>query len=382
MHVLNRFRLALCAAAAAMLALAMPVRADDPPKTPATPAATEPAKPEGAPADAKPAEQGADKKTKTGPALTGRPTRVAVLNFGPPSDWQGKAESMVGTQINAKSWALALEELKKEDAVKPIDVVVVRINSGGGYTLEVERFHRVFEQYMSKFRTVMWIESAISAAIMSPWVIPEIYVLPQGNFGAATAWYGNGVAVEGFALQQIHLASEQASRRAGRDPKIMRAMQVEDALSYTDDENGVRTWFQDETGKVVVKPYGRILTLTADEAVKYGIARAKAGTLDELMKAMGYNEWELAGQKATKIVDDSMIEMTKAEAEAQTVYNKYIICVNGATQLPPDRRGAEVGRARGFLKQLIDWKKKCQFIGPPEEWLAQQDRVLRDLLRR
>lgn len=332
------------------------------------------------PAPAKPADAKAEAASSK--PLTGRPARIAVLNFGPPADWpKGKAGDMVGVQCNAKSWADALEELKKENATNPIDVVAVRINSGGGALSEVGKFHAVFENYKKNFRTVMWIESAISAAIMSPWVIPEIYVMPHGNFGGATAWYGAGQAMGGLALEQMHAMGEEASRLGGRDPAIMRSMQVEDALSCDIDDQGNVTWYPNMSGKVKVKPEGQVLTLTADESIRLHVAKAKAATVDELMKAMGYSEWELAGQKATKIVDESMIEITRAESQMNAVYNKYMICVQAAQSLPREQRGAEVGRARGFLKQMKDWKKKSANIGPPMEWFEQQERVLRDLLK-
>lgn len=343
---------------------------------PPQPAQVPPAAPEAAPADGKAKDDKPKERT-----LTGRPARVVVINFGPPSDWQNEAKDMVGAQVNAKSWAEALELLKKEDAEKPIDVVVVRINSGGGYTAEVEKFHAVFEQYMRKFRTVMWIESAISAAILSPWPIPEIYMMPQGRMGGATMWSGAGVASEGMPLQAVLLQAEKASLRAGRDPKIMRAMQMEDALSASRDANGLITYYQDESGPIKIKPQGRVLTINANQAIELGMAKGKAANLDELMKLMGYSEWELAGQRASKVVDDSMREVTRAENNMDATYVKYNVCVQGAAQLPRERRGSEIGRARQFLKQMRDWKTKCEYIGPPWEWFQREEKRLKDLLR-
>ena len=43
----------------------------------------------------------------------------------------------------------------------------------------------IHEQYKKKFRTVAWIDSAISAAAMTAHCLEEIYFTPQGNYGAA-----------------------------------------------------------------------------------------------------------------------------------------------------------------------------------------------------
>ncbi|MEO0631245.1 MAG: hypothetical protein AAFY46_11050, partial [Planctomycetota bacterium] len=47
-------------------------------------------------------------------------------------------------------------------------LVVIKIKSGGGFGLEVQKISDVIhEEFKPKFQTVAWIESAISAAAMS-----------------------------------------------------------------------------------------------------------------------------------------------------------------------------------------------------------------------
>ncbi len=81
----------------------------------------------------------------------------------------------MGIQINAKAWRDAIPLLEKDNT----DVVVVRINSGGGYLSELEKFPRGLpDDYKRRWRTVTWVESAISAACMSPWVIERVVLPP------------------------------------------------------------------------------------------------------------------------------------------------------------------------------------------------------------
>ena len=72
----------------------------------------------------------------------GEPTRVAILNFGAPGSWNGEIGDTVGIQVSARAWADAVPMLERDG----VDVVVVRINSGGGVLAEVLDFFEVFQQ--------------------------------------------------------------------------------------------------------------------------------------------------------------------------------------------------------------------------------------------
>jgi hypothetical protein len=321
-------------------------------------------------------------------AASGSATRVAVLNFGAPNAWQGKIEDMVGREISVKSWRDAIPLLEKDG----VTVVVVRVNSGGGLGLEVGKFIDLFHnEYKKKFRTVAWIESAISAAAMSPYVLEEMYFMPEGNLGACTGWYGQLQAVKDLPLEQMLFQMEKASEMAGRFPGIMRSMQVLDApLSYTiDKETGEVHWFQDTSGENVLNDGKHILTLNAVDAVKCRFARGIAATLDELMQQMGISEWVLAGQEASDLIDQTMIKADATTKHLQEMLVKYQIAVQAAQSLAgPDnkaRRGAEVGRARNILNQIraaLRVNPNFEFLyNLPQEWFEEQERLLKRLLK-
>lgn len=350
-------------------------------------------------ADGKPADgKGEDKKddSKTDAAKTEasggaqevvrKPgvSRVAVLNFGPPSSWQGQIGDMVGAIVTAQAFQEAVPMLEKDK----VDIVVVRINSGGGALRELEKFYNTFENiYKRKFRTVGWVESAISAAAMSPWCLNEFYFFPNGNMGACTGWSGDLQAMRGVGLEGVLALMEEMSAKANRSPYIMRAMQIDTApLSVDVDENGNVTWRQDEDGQRVLNPAGQILTITAQDAVKYGFAKGIASNLDELMKVMKINEWELAGQKATAHVDQSMRDADKAEKRFREVYNKYVLAIEFARAQQEQRRRAEfVGQARRALKELQriydDNELNALQVGMDKDWFKEQERILDDLVR-
>jgi hypothetical protein len=264
---------------------------------------------------------------------------------------------MVGREVSAAAFDRALPVLKKDGVTD----VVVRINSGGGALLEIEKFHKTFEEYKKNFRTVAWVESAISAAAMAPWVLEEFYMMPNGNIGACTGWYGALQAVKGVQLEEVLVMMERASRMANRDPKIMRSMQIQEPLSATiDPVTGNVKWSQDESGDKVLNPKDQILTFNAADAVTYKFAKAIAMTKEELAEAMFGTgvEYEWAGHEASDIVDNSIRTNDKASKEAIEVAVKYARAIAEAAQIQDrDDRGAAVGRARKMLNQLESWVK-------------------------
>ncbi len=321
-------------------------------------------------------------------ALPGtHPSRVAVLNFGPPSSWQGEAGNMVGLHISADSFKKVIPLLEREK----VDIVVIRINSGGGYGSEMARFRDVFLEYQKKFRTVTWIESAISCAAMSPWVIKEQYMMPHGNIGACTGWYGRLVAVKGVELEEMLYDMEKVSELAGRSPLLMRAMQIEQPLSASvDPVTGVVTYYPDVvSGDIVLNDGMHILTLTSDVAEKIKFSSGTAATLDELMKVMGVPEYEVVGEQASKKIDEYMRGATRLEHQRDELLQKYVIALAAIQALPGDenktRRGAEIGRARRHLnelRQLINLNPNFAYMqegGLPPEWFEAQERMLREL---
>lgn len=321
-------------------------------------------------------------------------TRIAFLNFGPPSQWSEQCGNMVGVEISAEAFKNAIPMLKKQN----VDTVVIRVNSGGGYTLEMEKFQDLFHnEYKKNFRTVAWIESAISAAAMSPWVIEEFYFMKKGSMGACTEWSGMLKASKGYRLEMVLYKMEEASAKGGHNPYIMKAMQIQHGLSVTKDPiTGKVTWYDNTTaGKKIINRDQDILTITALDAVEYGLARAIADTPEELAKAMlGDNaEYEIVAKDVSAYVDNFMREQTKAEKTAIEVAIKYSNAIRLAQAVQDKQeRGAQVNIAKKQLAQLRKWVKmnpNMEFhlanqVGAllNDEFFRIQEELLEDLLRR
>jgi hypothetical protein len=310
-------------------------------------------------------------------------SRIAILNFGAPASWNSEIGDTVGSQIRAGSWQAVIPLLEKDK----VDTVVVRISSGGGSD-EFYKFQDLFHNvYKKKFRTVGWVESAISAAAMAAYTIEEFYFMPNGAFGACVGWRGNLQNMEGAELELVLLRMEEASLKGGRSPAIMRAMQLEVPLTASIDKNtGQVTWFQDTSGEHMINRPGQVLTLTANDAVRFGFARAIVATKEELPAAMGIREYSWGGEEAARKIDEDMRAADRSEKQWELKLRELELNA-GIAEQTPDRadRGKFVGRAINALKELRSLARANPgmpaMYGFGPGWFDETEEQLRKLLR-
>ncbi|MBX3376653.1 MAG: hypothetical protein KF678_06585 [Phycisphaeraceae bacterium] len=319
--------------------------------------------------------------------------RAAVITLG-----EGGDKDMVGLYMTADAIERAIPLLEKEK----VEIVVFRINSGGGALLEIQKLSDVIElKYKPKFRVVAWIESAISAAAMTAHCIEEIYFMPKGNYGACTGWSGQLVAVKGRQLEEVLYMMERISARGKHDPKIMRSMQIMDPLSCNIDENGDVQWFQNDSGTFLVNPKDRILTFNSETASKYKFSRGTASTIEELGKLMGYTELVWVGKEVPGVPypiceAEELQRQFRAKTYMDTLrlreyWDTYQTNVGVARSVPFEERGKFVARARGALDNIKRMVKNnpnlalFQFNMLEEqfkEWVEEREEELRRLTRR
>jgi len=308
---------------------------------------------------------------------------------------------MVGLFMTAH----VLEEIKPVLQKDGVEIVVFLINSGGGALSEIQKLSDVIqEEYKDDFRTVAWIESAISAAAMTAHCIEEIYFMPEGNYGACTGYRGALDAMKGRELEEVIYMMEKISVRGRHKDEgaIMRSMQHFDyPLSCNIDENGDVSWHQNEEGEFIVNPEGRILTFDSETALKFNFSDGTAKTLEELEAAMQIGEIEWVGED----VKGFFYPISKAEAinmrfrsktfDDQERTNEYFVIYQAAIQLASgeqerQRRGMFVGKARSQLNAIISMVRNNPNLAlfvmgmndeQFEQWVAEQRQLLKDLMR-
>lgn len=337
---------------------------------------------------------------KTPPSMSSTP-RAAVITLGTRETDQGDEVGIYMTEFELKQMMPLLKEELGDDGS---GVVVLRVTSGGGLLLEIQKISdEIQNEYKRTFRTVAWIDSAISAAAMSSYCIEEIYFTPQGNFGACTGWYGNLVAVKGRGLAESLLMMEKISARGGYNPLIMRSMQIQQPLSATIDSNGEVHWYNDvSSGDILVNREGEILTFNAVTAKAVKFSKGTAATTDDLRKLMGYQElnwvgkqvkgtpwpickaeeWNIAYRKQVKKDEDHVREYLRS-------YNLQIQAAQ--SEQTREGRGKFVNQARQSLQRIKDACRTNPNFAllqlnisdkkQLDEFFEQQEKMLRELMR-
>ncbi|MGP1346844.1 MAG: hypothetical protein ACTS3F_09305 [Phycisphaerales bacterium] len=314
-------------------------------------------------------------------------TRVAFVTLGDPKDYD---RGMVGTYINAR----VLREIGQMFREMPEDerpeVLVLEVNSGGGALSEVEPLSNAIHNDLKRdFRVVAWIRSAISAAMMTSWNCEEIVMMPQGNIGGSTAWYGAGQKVDGRQLQQVLQMGEQLSSRGRHNPLIARAMQIPIDLSCDIDEDGNIIWYEGKQGEHLLNTADpmRILTLNSVDAVKYGVAIGIATTKDELAEVLNLTSWREVAPEGERRMREYREDVWGSENSlnlAYAAYQRYVSLASGSG----DRRtrGGFVNQARQQLSRMKaivrDVPALEMMIGISDQWFRDQEKLLEDLMRR
>lgn len=314
---------------------------------------------------AAPAEKAAD-------PVPPRATRIAFITLGDQSD----NKDMIGPYVNdavLRESMDAIEELP--DAEKP-DIVVLWVDSGGGHPSETRTLIRTIqEEIKPRYRTVVWVRSAISAACMVSLVFEEIYMMSNAPIGAATGFYGMHQVGGHREFERMRVFMEDVSRWGKHDPFVMRAMmtcQPQDPrndLTADIDEHGEVTWYDGPEGEHMVCPKDRILAMNAKDAVRFGIAVAVADTKDQLAEAMGSREWVEVGQAADEIQVRHRANYKAGETQAAELMKKMEVEAQSArdAESEPERNG-HIGRALAHLREFRDLVQKNPMLGEFEHY--------------
>ncbi|MGH7131071.1 MAG: hypothetical protein ACREJO_03905 [Phycisphaerales bacterium] len=305
-------------------------------------------------------------------------TRIAFLHLGPPVEWQGKTDGLLGTTIRAATFVQALALLEED---RP-DIVVIDINCGGGSYYEAQRFADLWKtKFKPKFRTVAWVRTAACSATHAMWSLNEIYMRPDGYLGAATC------AVGDMPIEARIDFDNRLSGDGNRDPKIMCAIDFCESLSCDVAPDGNVSWRQDVAGKLVVNPQNQCLGFTAQPALQCRLASAVTETRGELAASLCKGDFIIVGQDAAKLIDRDMEECDRAAKRIAELDAQYTLAINTASKhsKPGQRnvRNVELGVARASLRRLRPFRKDYTHIldarARTDAWFQEQDRLLTKL---
>jgi hypothetical protein len=234
-------------------------------------AQTAPKSPAGRKVEATPATTPGDAKAK--------PRQVFIVPM----------EGMVGAGLRHDEMVKVEQEADKYGNGQ---IIVLKINSGGGSVTEGDRIVRTLERVREKHRLVAWLEEAISGAAFTAMNCPEIYFMKVGTMGSITKFSGDGsggqVSATGRDLEAWIERVAEVAEGGGHNGQVGRAMVYSPiVVSYTKDpKTGKVTFYADATGEVMLSDENDNLTLNADNALDCGYSNGTADTEEELFKAM------------------------------------------------------------------------------------------------
>lgn len=218
--------------------------------------------------------------------------------------------------------------------------VVFRINSGGGEVWAAMDMVEIMKEYKGKFKMHMLIESSISASIWPTFTCDTITMAPGSDFGGAVVYTHNstGSAEVDLKMNGIWAAKlESAADANGYPSYLVRAMMLSAASIYAYQEDG--EWKFSDTTEGLPSNYETIdgpdsvLTLTAKQAIKYGLVTAMphGKSLEEFAEAHGIEKWDNAGDIGYEIVERDTEKAKKLRGKLESTLRGFITESNVAS---------------------------------------------------
>lgn len=239
--------------------------------------------------DALQAKVGATSKLRSRHA---RPTKVGVI----------PVVGMVGVDATADAMAKELDRIVRAKA----DTVVLYVDSPGGLVDEMHRIVTLIEDAPEPVTFVAYVKQAISAAAVVAVACERIVVAPEAVIGAAVPFKVGPQGMPGEVEEKMRSIFRAQVRHAaevgGHSPLLAQGMEDLDLqLSIIEDPNNPPMVIEGATRGRLIKPKGKVLTLTATEAINVGLAEAMCGD-DELLALLDPIDPAISNDKTWKSV--------------------------------------------------------------------------------
>ena len=176
----------------------------------------------------------------------------------------------------------------KEAQFNNASVIIFDIDTFGG---RVDAATQIKDAILgADIKTVAFVNRrAISAGALITLSCEQVYMAGGGLIGAATAVDMSGKKGSEKVISFMREEMASTAEKRGRSKDIARGM-VDEELAFTHLViNGDSVLVDDIEGQ----KEGKLISLTTDQAIKYGIADGSAETIDALLDSLGYSTAEL-----------------------------------------------------------------------------------------
>ncbi len=246
-------------------------------------------------------------------------------------------------------------------------VVILDINSGGGALAELVDMLETLKKFQD-LRTVAYVRQASSAAAFLAMSCKEVVLAPTGSIGGCVVFRlgpdGTPQNIEEKFSSIYRARFRSMATDAGHDPLLIEGMMRDDIVLSLIEGEGATKVVEDGSGKIL-KKQGKILTLTAKEAVACGLALGVADTVDASGELLGMKQWRQLPPSAIKIhhawkrqVDKVVREYDSAIEQARGFYDDAVAASHAI----------KVARSMGEVRQRVS---ECiKYLDRSEQKLA------------
>ncbi len=217
---------------------------------------------------------------------------VTVTEVGEDSYFEIRISGTIGLDFTAERMSAMLGHARQLGVTR----VVIIVDTRGGLVPSAERIVDLIIDN-DDLHFIAYVERALSAGAPIVMACSEVYVHPRATIGAAVSYRSGG---EGRPIQLPADVAEKnqsywravcrkAAQHGGHDSLLAEAMVDPDFQLSLSEDNDRIILHRDGPGRVL-KAKGRVLTLTASEAVECGLAVKVAGDAAFLGEAVTYRE--------------------------------------------------------------------------------------------
>ena len=262
-----------------------------------------------------------------------------------------------GKEVTAAGIEAALSGAKE----KGIKHVVFLVDSKGGRQTVAKEVNLALRKHDKAFKFHAIVTQATGVAVAVALWCDSIWVKPGAQIGGVNLAFDDTFGVEpSVILMNIALNAGERAKEHGHSPELIRAM--------IDPDEPVYAW-KDASGKAVFgrslpagaakenvlleHAAGKVLTISADQAVALGFARPLDGDASGIGKALGIAGWTSAGDAGKQAMVGATVAEERKSNEAKNDRERFLIDQNRK------RREAAKAAIERFLDLANQWNPKA-----------------------
>jgi len=314
-------------------------------------------------------------------------TRIAWLSL------HGQVGGLIDNRIEGTFDAGLVQQCFEEAHRQGADVIVLDIHSPGGLVDEMEAICDTIIEWQDRLRIVAWPNEAYSAAAIITMCCPEILVRENSLIGAATIVQRQGnqtTALEAKMASPHYARQRQYMERSGHPYDVVAAMTIQETRLWWSPLHGFTTEQPAPAGDwTEVDNQQSILTLTATNAVDWGIAGARAASQREVLAQLAIPTPKTEILDLSDVITDYQRDLDRGISNIEEQFEIYIRGLASLNQsmialLAAERRRnseqvdslrkdivREIGRIRaaGRMIHRVDQRALQGRVNVPKEFL-------------